>query len=98
MYDGLPETCLTLLPSTGQLIIIKRGEPGYYRTDLDTGNAAQNRELADYHNGHRGITRAQEEAMLVGSMHGFDVPGADPENPLTKLAAESRKRHRAEER
>lgn len=74
----LPETCLSTLPSTGQLIVIKRGESGYYPSDWNTESAAENRKIADYHNGKRGITKAQEEAMLAGSMHGWDVPAAKP--------------------
>ena len=79
MRNGLPETCLATLPGTGELIIIKRGETGYYRSDWETGDKAQNQEIADFHNRKRGITPAQVEAMQVGSMAGFHVPGANPQ-------------------
>ena len=50
MYrNDLPETCLSVIATTGQLIIIKKGERGYYPSDWDTGDKAQNREIADFH-------------------------------------------------
>ena len=76
--NDLPETCFSVLPSSGQLIIIKKGESGYYPSDWSTDDPARNRELADYNNHLLGITPAQREAMECGSMHGWDVPGADP--------------------
>ena len=79
MRNDLPETCFATLPGQGSLIIIKRGETGYYRSDWDTGDKVQNQEIADFHNRRRGITPAQVEAMQVGSMCGFHVPGADPQ-------------------
>ena len=79
MRNDLPETCLATLPGQGSLIIIKRGETGYYRSDWDTGDRAKNQEIADFHNSRRGITPAQVEAMQAGSMFGFDVPGANPQ-------------------
>lgn len=79
MRNDLPENCFATLPGTGELIILKRGETGYYRSDWDTGDKAQNQELAAYHNRRRGINSAQVEAMQVGSMCGFHVPGANPQ-------------------
>jgi hypothetical protein len=78
MYDGLPEACLTLLPSNGCLIYIERGQQGYHTSNWETGDPSHNRLIADEYNQKRGITKAQEEAMLNGSMFGWDVPAADP--------------------
>ena len=79
MRNDLPESCFATLPGTGDLIILKRGETGYYRSDWETGDKAKNQEIADMHNRKCGITPAQVEAMKVGSMFGFDVPGANPQ-------------------
>ena len=78
MFEGLPEYCLSTLPSDGSLICIKRGEQGYYPFSWETGDAEKNRAIADNYNQQRGITKAQEQAMVVGSMRGWDASGADP--------------------
>lgn len=79
MRNELPDTCFATLPGTGDLIILKRGETGYYRSDWNTIDADENRSIAEIHNQRRGITPAQVEAMKVGSMFGFHVPGTSPQ-------------------
>lgn len=76
--EGLPELCFSTLKTTGQLICIKRGETGYYPSEWDTGDKERNVELADELNGKLGVSPIQRQAMEVGSMAGWDVPGADP--------------------
>ena len=78
--DGLPALCFSTLRSTGQLICIKRGDTGYYPSDWDTGNREENEKLADDINSNMGISPIQRQAMEIGSMCGWDVPGADPSN------------------
>lgn len=77
--NELPDACFSILPSTGQLIIIKKGESGYYPSEWDTGNREENRDIASSHNVSRGISDMQESAMLAGSMFGWDTPGANPQ-------------------
>lgn len=76
---NLPERCYGILPSTGDVIIINRGESGYYRTGLSSDDKELNRTLVDEYNEKIGVTKAQAAAMLAGSMFGWDVPGANPD-------------------
>ena len=77
--EKLPDLCYSLMPSTSELIIIKQGESGYYHCDYSTSDAQANRRLADKLNGRMEITKAQEAAMLHGSMFGWHVPAANPD-------------------
>lgn len=83
-FDKLPELCFSFdsLQKPGERIIaIRRGERGFYATALDapdlTVDAAK--AIVDAYNERLGVTWAQKQAMLFGSLFGFDVPGADPD-------------------
>lgn len=82
LAEGLPELCFSTLLTSGELICIKRGEIGYLPSEWDTGDKEQNVELADQLNEQLGVTMWQRKAMEVGSMCGWDVPGADPSKYL----------------
>ena len=78
LAEGLPELCYSVHESTGELIVIKRGECGYHPTDYSTDDKERNVELADHLNEKLGVDMWQRQAMEVGSICGWDVPGADP--------------------
>ena len=67
----LPPFCASRHRATGAPTLIKRGVAGYWLAspDLDP----------DAFNARHGVTPAQAEAMEIGSMFGWDVPGADPD-------------------
>jgi len=75
----LPPFCYTLMPSSGEIIRIERGCKGYEKTPYgSTSDPAVNRRTADSRNSEMGVTRAQEEAMLAGSLFGWHTKAADP--------------------
>lgn len=76
--SALPEHCYAVLPGSGQLIEVRRGEKGYYPCAYSTSDREYNKVLANYFNAHEGISKAQAAAMLAGSMFGWSVPAADP--------------------
>ena len=77
---SLPEQCYSTLPSSGRVILIKRGEPGYYPVDMKDEGPEGNRAFVDARNGLDHVSPAQEAAMSAGSVFGWDAPAADPEN------------------
>lgn len=76
---SLPDKCFSHLQSTGELIVITKGEKGYTPTGK-YGDGVTPREAVNAANKAIGVSRAQEEAMVAGSMFGWDKPGADPKN------------------
>lgn len=78
--DNLPEQCYSVLSGSDEIIIIKRGEKGYFKTDIPVTDKDEARSIVNEYNTKLGVSRAQEEAMKAGSMFGFQVPAADPRN------------------
>lgn len=74
----LPNDCFSVAPSTGELVFIVLGEDGYFPSSKSTSDPHINRQIATASNVLLGVTRAQEEAMLAGSMFGWDAPAAKP--------------------
>ena len=97
---SLPDTCHSVLPSSGELIVIKRGESGYFRSEFSADDEQQNRIFADDRNAKQGVSKAQEAAMLAGSMFGWHTPAANPKNYNDRGEAikHPRKRERGEAR
>ena len=76
---SLPDKCFSYLESTGEMIVITKGERGYIPMGASIENMTP-REAVDAANKTIGVTKAQEAAMVAGSMFGWQVPGADPKN------------------
>ena len=76
--SDLPEMCVAILQPENVLIGIKRGHRGYFQMydGMVKGDAA--RIVADRINRALHVTPRQREAMLVGSMMGWDCPAARP--------------------
>lgn len=80
LRSSLPDKCYSILESTGDIIIIQKGEKGYYHIDVTEGTKEENRAFVDGQNAKLGVSKAQAEAMKAGSMFGWAVPAADPQN------------------
>jgi hypothetical protein len=74
----MPQGCYSILPSTGEIILIRHGEIGYSPIAYQTGSRESNRLFVNEKNSEIGIGREQEEAMLAGSLFGWDTPAAKP--------------------
>jgi hypothetical protein len=72
LLDRLPVMCAVHKVGTGEPIILKRGETGYWLLPSDV--------TVDEFNAAFQPTPAQLAAMEAGSIFGWDVPGADPAN------------------
>ena len=80
LRSSLPERCYSILDSTGDIIIIQKGDKGYYHIEVTEATKEENRALVDSQNEKLGISKAQEEAMKAGSIFGWACPAADPDN------------------
>lgn len=79
LRSDLPEKCFSILESTGEIIVITKGENGYGPTRMFP-QSDDPREGVAALNAAGAVTRAQEAAMVAGSMFGWDTPAADPKN------------------
>lgn len=76
----IPSSAMAILPSNGDLVMIRRGMTGYFPSDWNApGDRKRNEETAAFQNAQHELTKAQCAAMVCGSMFGWDVPGANPE-------------------
>ncbi len=80
LRSSLPDHCFSVLEETGEMIIIKKGEQGFYKSDLNCTDKAVSRTVARENNKRLGVSERQENCMLAGSMFGWDKPAADLKN------------------
>lgn len=82
----LPAECYSVLNTDpNKLIKIKAGSSGYFAIDssciLPKFIAGRTmKEYANHLNAEMGVTDRDVQAMEIGSMFGWDCPGADPLN------------------
>ena len=85
----MPEYCYALSNTTGELIRIMRGESGYYEVKDKGGESImgdQAEGMMNSMNSMLGVTPEQREAMVLGSMFGWDVPAASPNHPMAQMS------------
>lgn len=75
----LPKRCFSILPSGTEAVILTRYERGYKPANVRPKDVSL-REGVDAVNEAMGVTKAQEAAMLAGSMFGWDTPASKPKN------------------
>lgn len=80
LRSTLPDKCYNVLPSSGEIIIVHKGESGYYHTGKYGQDHAEAQTIVAECNESGNVTKAQAAAMLAGSMFGWEVPAADPKN------------------
>lgn len=71
----LPEVCYAVEITSGNTIILKKGENGYH----DPQYGVQGEEAVNHFNDRMGVTRQQRAAMEFGSIIGYHLPGANPD-------------------
>lgn len=86
--EKLPDMCWSVHPEDGSLVCLKRGESEYFPAEWSSDDSERNRNVADHRNHCRGISQAQEQAMLCGVTQGWDSPGADPKVHLEQSRQE----------
>lgn len=80
LRSSLPEQCYVFVQTENCVGIVKKGESGFYRTDIQGGKPSETNALVNEMNQKLGLSKGQAEAMKAGSMFGWDTPAADPKN------------------
>ena len=92
----LPDHCFSVMPDSGELVILQQERPYIQSFDSDS-SPEMRREVVDELNEVLGVTKAQEAAMLMGCLHGFDQPCAEPwqyEGPSGQHEHDKQKNHK----
>jgi hypothetical protein len=79
ILSKLPDACYSVSDYNGDVIFLKKGELGYYSTPYSDSDRSINREIVNHLNAELGVSWAQEQAMKVGSLFGWNVPAIDPD-------------------
>ena len=80
LRSSLPEQCYVFVQTENCVGIVKKGESGFFRTDIQGGKPSETNALVNEMNEKLGLTKAQVEAMKAGSMFGWGTPAADPKS------------------
>ena len=80
----MKDCCYTYIHTSNVIGVIKKGETGYYKTDILECNGIKTpdeaKELINELNENLGLTKGEVKAMEHGSIFGWDTPAADPNN------------------
>ena len=82
LRKSLPDISYVYVGSEDCIGQVKKGEMGYFPTDYGSNliTPAEKEQKVNQLNERSGITKAQAQAMKIGSMFGWDKPAADPKN------------------
>ncbi len=78
VHDVWPEMCVAVLQPGDVLIGIRREQRGYFQMYDGTVTGEAARRVADRMNKALQVSPRQREAMLIGSMMGWDCPAVRP--------------------
>lgn len=73
----LPEKAFAFRPESNEIVVIHRGVDGYYELGV-YAEGVPVEEAVDALNDVLGVSKAEQMAMIAGSMFGWNVPAANP--------------------
>ncbi len=82
LRKSLPDYSYVYVETEDCIGRIQKGEAGYETTDYGQNltEPSEKKLKAEQLNKRSGITKVQADAMMAGSMFGWDKPAADPKN------------------